>query len=926
MDSFRDMWKFAVRQLGQMNLDRGSAKQGVDPKIIDLLQRVSAMSNAGALTTLESTEVGLSAEQVETRRDIFGPNAVAHEKPIHPLVMLFANFKNPFIVVLLLLGLVSYLTNDVEGASVVALMVVVSVIMRFFQEYRSSRAAETLKAMVSTTATVTRTYLQESILPPKSEAEADAAEPEPETLPPVAVRLRREIPFAEVVPGDIIHLSAGDMVPADVRLLTSKDIFISESALTGEAMPVEKYDTVGNVREKSTQANSESQSVMEKGNLCFLGTNVVSGSATAVVISTGEQTFFGSLAKSIVGHRSLTSFDKGVNSVTWLLVRFMLVMVPVVFVMNGYLKGNWQEAFLFAIAVAVGLTPEMLPMVVTANLAKGAVAMSERKVIVKRLNSIQNLGAMDILCTDKTGTLTQDKIILKEHLNIHGEDDPRVLKYAFLNSYYQTGLKNLLDRAVLEHFELSHELELPKGHEKIDEVPFDFVRRRMSVITRKPSGVVTLICKGAFEEILSISSRVEFAGQVVELTPELRRNAFEIVREKNEAGSRVVAVAYKQLETHSAAFSTADETELILMGFIAFLDPPKETASEAIRLLHANGVAVKILTGDNAIVTARVCREVGIQIGTIALGGEIEHLTEDELADLAERTTVFAKLAPAHKARIVRALQRKGHTVGFMGDGINDAPALRDSDVGISVDTATDIARESADIILLEKSLLVLEEGVIKGREVYGNIIKYIKMTASSNFGNVFSVLIASAFIPFLPMLPVQILVQNLLYDFSQTALPWDKMDKEFLERPRKWEPTGIARFMIFIGPVSSVFDVLTFAVMWYVFKANSPGNQAIFQSGWFIEGLLSQTLVVHMIRTQKIPFLQSTAAFPVLATTIAIVGIGCWLPFSSLGATLGLRPLPWTYFPYLFVMLIAYCALAQLVKTWYIRRFSAWL
>ncbi len=897
--TFREIWKNVARQVVLVKGMSGGLRPSVDPALSELLIQVSDMDNASALTLLASATAGLSADQVEERLQKYGRNTVAYERAIPPHIMLLHGFNNPFVIVLIILALVSYLTSDLKGAVVVSVMVVVSVCMRFFQEYRSSKAAEALKSMVKTTASVRRIGFA-----------------------------KQEIAFEEVVPGDIILLSAGDMVPADVRLLTSRDIFISESSLTGEAMPIEKYDTVGQAREKSSQPNGATKplGLLERSNLCFLGTNVVSGTATAIVVHTGERTLFGSLAKNIVGSRSLTSFDRGVNSVTWLLIRFMLVMVPIVFVLNGALKGDWQEAFLFAIAVAVGLTPEMLPMVVTANLAKGAVAMSKRKVIVKRLNSIQNLGAMDVLCTDKTGTLTQDKIILEEHLNIRDEHDARVLKYAYLNSYYQTGLKNLLDRAVLEHFEMLNELWLPEGYEKIDEIPFDFTRRRMSVIVRKRNGAATLICKGAVEELMNICSHVELDRKVVPLSIELVRQAHELVLKKNENGCRMVAVAYKPMESTVAQFSVDDEHNLVLLGFIAFLDPPKETAAEAIRLLHQNGVAVKILTGDNDIVTKRVCLEVGIQIQRVALGYEIERLNDRELADMAVHTTVFAKLAPMQKARIVRALQSKGHTVGFLGDGINDAPALRDADVGISVDTATDIARESADIILLEKSLLVLEEGVIKGREVYGNIIKYIKMTASSNFGNVFSILIASAFIPFLPMLAVQILVQNLLYDFSQTALPWDKMDPEFLRKPRKWEPQGIARFMVFIGPVSSVFDIMTFVVMWFVFKANTVEHQAVFQSGWFIEGLLSQTLVVHLIRTQKIPFLQSTASAPVLLTTLFIVGLGAWLPYASIGEAMGMTALPWQYFPYLGIMLLAYGVLAQLVKTWYIRRFRAWL
>lgn len=899
MSTFREVWADVVSQIGSLKSSRSLGKSSSDSIIMERLISISENQIDDVFQELQSSNIGLSESDYENRLEIYGKNSVAQEKTKPWFWMLLSNFKNPFIGVLVILGFVSYYTDDLRGAIVVLVMVVVSVVMRFLQEYRSSKEAEALKAMVKNTATVTRRV-------PESEDSE------------ILIAKKMEISFEYVVPGDLIHLSAGDMVPADVRIVSSKDLFISESALTGESMPVEKLATV--------YTGSDKLSAIDRTNLCFLGTNVLSGSGTAIVISTGDKTLFGNLAKGIVGHRSLTSFDIGVNKVSWLLIKFMFIMVPIVFLINGLIKGNWQEAFLFAIAVAVGLTPEMLPMIVTANLAKGALKMSKRKVVVKRLNSIQNFGAMDILCTDKTGTLTQDKIILEEHLNIEGDDDHRVLKYAYLNSYYQTGLKNLLDRAILDHFEMLHELQLPEQYEKIDEIPFDFNRRRMSVIVKKRDGSHSLICKGAVEEIISICDKVELENSTVDLTPELKAKVLKLVHEKNELGCRVVAIAYKVHPPENISYIVSHETQLILMGIIAFLDPPKETASEAIRSLNHHGVAVKILTGDNDIITRRVCKEVGIEITNLVKGPEIENLSDEKLSELAETTNVFAKLTPSQKSQIIKALQRNGHTVGFLGDGINDAPALRQSDVGISVDSATDIAKESADIILLEKSLLILEEGVIIGREVYGNIIKYVKMTASSNFGNVFSVLIASAFIPFLPMLSVHLLIQNLLYDFSQTALPWDTMDADFLEKPRKWDPGQIGKFMIFIGPISSIFDVATFLLMWFVFKANTVERQAIFQSGWFIEGLLSQTLVVHMIRTKKIPFIQSTATLPIIVTTVLIMGIGIILPFTFVGHSLGLVNLPMSYFPWLIGILLAYCALTQIIKNWYIKRFDSWL
>ena len=859
--------------------------------------------------TLETTPEGLTEPEVDERLKTYGRNTVAHERAAAWPVMLLNNFRNPFILVLFVLGSVSYATGDLRGTAVVSAMVVVSVVMRFLQEYRSSRAAEALRAMVRTTATVTRRYRHEG----------------DESAGPVSEK--REVPFEELVPGDIVHLSAGDMIPADVRLVTSKDLFVSQSALTGEAMPVEKYDTLAGVVEKSAGRNSTTGvNPLDQSNLCLMGTTVISGAGTAVVVSTGGHTVFGSLAKSVIGHRSLTSFDRGVNAVTWVLIRFILVMVPIVFLLNGIVKGDFKEAFLFAIAVAVGLTPEMLPMVVTANLARGAVAMARRKVIVKRLNAIQNLGAMDVLCTDKTGTLTQDRVILEKHCDIRGNVDLRVLEYAYLNSYHQTGLKNLLDRAVLEHAELQHELGVLRHADKVDEIPFDFLRRRMSVFVATRSRERVLICKGAVEEVFAICTQVDVGSQAMPFSDALRDQATRVVRGLNEDGFRVVAVAHKTVPVSTDVYTVADEHDLVLAGFIAFLDPPKKTAREAIAALHEHGVAVVVLTGDNDIVTRRVCRDVGIPADRVVLGSEVEGLSDEALRTGVRGVSVFAKLNPLQKARIIRALQQDGHTVGYLGDGINDAAALRDADVGISVDTATDIARESADIILLEKSLLILETGVLKGREVYGNIIKYIKMTASSNFGNVLSVLVASAFIPFLPMLPVQLLVLNLLYDFSQLSLPWDRMDAGFLRRPRKWDTTGIARFMVWIGPISSIFDITTFLLLWFVLQAKGPTGEATFQSGWFIESLLSQTLIIHMIRTEKVPFIQSRAAGPVLLLTSLVMAVGVYLPFSSIGSAVSLVHLPATFFPWLLATLLAYGALTQLVKTWYIRRFHAWL
>jgi len=717
------------------------------------------------------------------------------------------------------------------------------------------------------------------------------------------------------------------MIPADLRLLESRDMFVTQSALTGEAMPVEKYEPERKFKPaEPREREGLPVEVLESPHLLFMGSSIISGTGKALVLATGNQTYFGAMAEKLTGKRPQTAFDRGVKQVSWLLIKFMLAMTPTVFLINGLMKHNWLEAFLFAVAIAVGLTPEMLPMIVNANLARGAIAMARQKTIVKRLHAIQNFGAMDVLCTDKTGTLTQDKVVLIRHVDIHGSDSRRVLEHAYLNSLFQTGLKNLLDRAVIDRAEALGLRDVAKTWWKQDEIPFDFVRRRMSVVLTRSKKEHTLYCKGAVEEMLDICSQVEDGGRVVKISDELREQLKALRDRLNEDGLRVVAVGYKKLAADQPPVTVKDECDLVFSGFVAFLDPAKESTAEALRLLRDNGVTVKILTGDNAIVARKICRDVGLDVQHIATGADIEPLDDAALTQLAERTTIFAKLSPMQKARVVRVLKANGHTVGFMGDGINDATALREADVGISVDTAVDVAKEAADIILLEKSLLVLERGIIEGRRTFGNVIKYIKMTASSNFGNVFSVLVASAFLPFLPMLAVQLLVQNLLYDFSQIAIPWDRMDEDFLKTPRQWNAGTIATFMLCIGPISSIFDITTFWVMWNVFGANTVAQQSLFQSGWFVVGLLTQTLIVHMIRTEKIPFLQSTAAPVVLVTTAVVMAIGVALPFSPLASAVKLQPLPAAYFLYLPLVLLAYCLLTQTVKVAYIRRFKSWL
>jgi len=845
------------------------------------------------LASLDSTPAGLDEEQIEARLDRDGTNEAAHEKPPHWALQLARTFWNPFIIVLVVLAGVQLVTSDdLTGPIIIAVMVLISVVLSFTQEFRSSRAAEKLKAMVRNTATVTRRA---------SDGHSE----------------RIEVPVVELVAGDIVHLSAGDMVPADLRLLGAKDLFISQAILTGESLPVEK------AAPEHAQSRDARAEPLDLPSVCYMGTNVVSGSATAVVVATGPRTYLGSLAHTLSGQRSETSFDRGVKSVSWLLIWTMAVMVPIVFLIQGFGKGNWLEAFLFAISVAVGLTPEMLPLIVTANLAKGALAMSKRKVVVKQLNAIQNFGAMDVLCTDKTGTLTLDKIVLDRHLDLDGEESDDALAFGYLNSHFQTGLKNLMDKAVLAHRDLEHSIAKWKV---VDEIPFDFQRRRMSVVLADAGGEDLLVCKGAVEEMLSTCTFAREGECDIPLTDHRRESIRAMTHELNEDGLRVLIVAVKRQPAVGRAYGIADEAGLTAIGCLAFLDPPKDTAHTAIAALHGHGVAVKVITGDNEAVTRKICREVGLDVTHSVLGRDIEELDDAALDEMVARTTVFAKMSPLQKSRVVESLQRRGHTVGFLGDGINDAAALRRADVGISVDTATDIAKESADIILLEKNLMVLEEGVLEGRITFGNIVKYIKMTASSNFGNVFSMLIASIFLPFLPMLPLQILVLNLLYDISQLSIPFDRMDEEYVRKPRKWDASDIRRFMVWIGPTSSIFDITTFALLWYWFGANAPAHQAFFQSGWFVESLLTQTLVVHMIRTRKIPFLQSAASAPVLGLTTAIIAIGLAIPYTALGHKLGMVELPLDYFGWLAATVVAYCVLTQVVKTLYMRRFGRWL
>ena len=862
---------------------------------------ISAMEEAEIYEALNTGPEGLSEAQTEELRERYGENRITRGKKLSLAGRLKSAFVNPFSLILCALALVSLFTEVIwakpgekNPASVVIIagMVLVSGVLRLVQETRSGNAAARLSGMLRTTACVER--LESG---------------------------RQELPLEELVVGDVVHLAAGDMIPADLRILEAKDLFVSQSALTGESEPVEKTGL----------PDSREVPALQKRCLAFTGSSVVSGSARGVVAAVGDGTVLGGMAGRLAEKKTETSFEKGMNSVSWLLVRLMLFMVPVVLLLNGFVKGNWLHAVLFAISIAIGLTPEMLPVIVTACLARGAVSMSRHQVIVKELNAIQNLGSMDVLCTDKTGTLTQDKIVLERHLNVDGKEDDRILRHAFLNSWHQTGLRNLLDRAVIERTQAlmdgNPELEnLEKAYTKVDEIPFDFERRRMSVVVEDRSGKRQMITKGAAEEMLQVCAYTEWQGRVVPLTEKMREQVLKSVSMLNEKGLRVLGLAQRTNPSPAGVFSVEDEREMVLIGYLAFLDLPKPTTAGAVEALQSHGVDVKVLTGDNEKVARCICDMVGIPSERMLLGEELEKMTDQELRIRAEEASIFAKLSPEQKARVVEALRENGHSVGYLGDGINDSAAMKASDVGISVDNAVDIAKECAQVILLKKDLLVLEEGVLEGRRVYANMMKYIRLTAASNFGNMFSVLAASVFLPFLPMEALQILLLNMVYDLACTALPWDQVDGEELRRPAVWDAGSVEKFMFRMGPVSSVFDILTYLLLYFVvcpaacggYRVLDPAGRAafaaLFQTGWFVESMWTQTLVIHVVRTGKIPFLQSRASAPVLASTLLSVGILTALPFLPFGRSFGLAALPAGYFGWLALVTAGYMAAAALV------------
>lgn len=867
------------------------AKNGNEKKAaVDAALYTSAETDL--FSRLGTSATGLTTEAAEQKLRDVGPNAVATSGRASVLADLLHRCKNPLVIQLFIIAIVCYLTGDAISASIVGGMVFLSVVLSYVQEARSSKAVEKLQKMVKTTVTVVR----------------DGKE--------------TDIPLEDVVPGDLVVLAAGSLIPADLRIISAKDFFVSQSALTGESMPVEKC----------ADANQPAgRAPVEFTNACFMGSNVLSGSAKAIVLTTGSRTYFGALAEKLLSKREMTSFDKGIKSFTWLMIRFMLVIVSIVFLAYGIRDHNWVEAMLMALTIAVGLTPEMLPMIITVCLSKGALMMSRKKVIVKHLHAIQNFGAMDVLCTDKTGTLTQDHVVLERYVDVTNRTSDDVLRYAYMNSFYQTGLRNLLDRAILSHTDL----DVERNCRKVDEIPFDFKRRRMSVVIDYEDRHV-LICKGAVEEVTSACVNYQVDEDINPLIQLIRDDLMDEYRTLSAQGYRVLAIAYREFDRTKGTFAVSDESELILLGYIAFFDPPKDTSARAIEALGRSGVGVKILTGDNELVTRKVCNDVGIQITKILTGTQLHGMDEATFAKEVSEANVLARLTPDQKEKVIKTLRGQGHVVGFMGDGINDVLAMKAADVGISVDTAVDVAKESADIILLEKSLMVLEDGIVEGRKVFGNIIKYIKMGASSNFGNMFSMLGSVFVLPtdLLPMLPIQILVNNLLYDVSQVGIPLDNVDQDYLDRPRRWNIKSIQNFMVFVGPISSIFDYATWFLMLYFFNCSAFGVAAtpdvdkkhleeIFHSAWFVESIFTQTLIVHIIRTRRIPFLQSRASRTMLLTTGAIMAIGVWMPYSSMGHYIGLSPLPAMFYPWLAAFTLAYCVLTHLVKTWFYRRFG---
>ena len=861
-------------------------------KVSDNLKNCSKIPEKYLLEIYNTSKEGLSVVDIEDLQDEYGKNSIE----IKSNNTFFSRIKNavinPFNIVLIFVAIITFITDVVISAnkdyatfSLIVGTIIISSAISLVQETKSDNAAKKLKKMISNKIDVIR--------------DGNLCIEDVENI----------------VPGDIVKLSSGDMIPGDVRFLEVKDLFIDQASLTGESNPVEKFSVL-----------KSDEDVTDLSNIGFMGTNVVSGSSIAIVLTTGNNTYFGSMAKSLYSVNEKNSFEKGIDNISNLLIRFMLVMLPIILLINLFTKDSIWDSVIFAITIAVGLTPEMLPVIMTSTMAKGAVEMSKKKTIVKRLSAIQTFGEMNILCTDKTGTLTEDEIVLEKYMDVTGNENIRILKHAFLNSYFQTGLKNLIDVAIISRGEKENLNILKEKYVREDEIPFDFSRRRMSVVLKDENGKRQLITKGAVDEVMNICSFIDIDGKAVEMTEEQRKRAYEVYEENNKAGLRVLAVAQKN-EIHGIeTFGTADESNMVLIGFVGFLDPPKESAKNAIAALKKHGVDTVVLTGDSEGVALNVCRKVGIEIKNSLTNKDVESLTDDELKKRMKECHLYSKLSPLQKQRVVRLYQEMGNTVGYMGDGINDSPPLKQADVGISVDTAVDIAKETADIILLEKDLNVLEEGVINGRKTFTNVLKYIKMATSGNFGNMLSVIIASLFLPFLPLLPIHILIQNLLCDFAQIGMPFDNVDKEYIEKPKKWDTKGIKNFMFQFGLISTFLDVICFGVLWFVFKFNSVEKAVLFQTGWFAFGIISQTIIIHMIRTHKLPFVQSKSSKQLLISTFTIVIVTLLICFTNIAILFDLSKLPIAYMAWIAGLLIIYISFIQIYKKIYISKFKEWL
>lgn len=835
---------------------------------------------------------GLTKEEVNKSQQQYGKNEVKQSKPKKWYHYLFASFTSPFNLILLGITFVLIYTDVILSSPpsyaniiVVVLLMLVSTFLEFFEVFKSNKAAEKLKKLVEVTGTVFRAGKQE------------------------------KIPLNEIVVGDTIILSAGDLIPADLRIIEEKDLYVVQSSLTGESDAVRKFAT-------SKIEENKIEDITDLDTICFMGTNVMSGTAKGVVFKIGDNTYFGKVAQAIKQKKPKTSFQKGIENVSKLLIRFMLVLIPITFLINAF-KHDTLTAFTFAVAIAIGITPLLLPVILSSSLAKGAVNMSKKKTIVKKLDSIQSFGAMNILCTDKTGTLTEDKIVLEKYLDVEGNPDEEVLKYSFLNSYYQTGLKGNIDEAVVKRAKENGLEEMLKEYTKIDEIPFDFSRRRLSIVVEKEDKKI-MITKGAVEEILNICSMVKQKGEIIPITNEIKQTVKKMTKNLNQEGLRVIAICKKENIDQITNFTVKQEEKMTLIGFIGFLDPPKKSAKGEIERLNRDGIRVMVLTGDNEYVTKTICEKVEINSDKIVLGSKIDKLSDLALSRLLKKTNVFAKLSPIQKARIVRVLKENENIVGYMGDGINDAPSLNNADVGISVDTAVDITKETADIILLKKNLNVLTDGVIEGRKTFGNLLKYIKMAVSFNFGEVLSILIASIFLPFFPITPIQLLVQSLLYDIGQLSLPYDNVDKEYLETPKRWDLKALKNFMLWMGPTSSIFDLFIFALLWFQFQIR---DAATFQTIWFSYGVVSNLIGLHIIRTAKTPFFQSNSSKAVYATSIILSFIAIIVPFTKLGEMLGLVAIP---IKYIFIIIlgvpILYCFIATIVKKEYIKKYGEWL